>query len=418
MKITINDESREIIVPRLWVTIGILLLIRSGTFLPVPGIDIMDLNDYLAGNSVVRNLVSTFSGDKTFVIGLFTLNIFPYINATIFVQLLIAVSPKLAQLQKEGDFQGQRQISRLTRTITLIVSILQSVGIAFYLRPILFDWTIGLAIEITLWLTTGAMIALWLSEIINDYGLGNGTSVLIYVNLVSNFPNLLKKLLMGNNDTSISFSMTSILGLILIGIVSFYGIAFLQTGRLNIPLISARQLNQSSFQDRSQSMSYLPLKFNQAGVMPIILTTSFLVVPNYLISLGIFEGLNFLSSFQFIYWIGYFFLILSFSSFYSSIVLNPKDLSDQLQNFAVKIPGVRPGVQTIFYLKQETKRMALIGGTLLAIITIIPNFMESILHLTNLNGLSTTSFLILGGVILDLQREIENISFSNIYNRR
>jgi preprotein translocase subunit SecY len=150
--------------------------------------------------------------------------------------------------------------------------------------------------------------------------------------------------------------------------------------------------------------------------MPVILTTSFLVIPNYLINLGVFQGLNFLQGFQGIYWIGYFILILSFSSFYSSLVLNAKDLSEQLQQQAVKIPGVRPGIQTIFYLQQEIRRITLIGATILAFITIVPNFIESSLHITSLNGLSTTSFLILAGVILDLKREIGDIYLSEVYS--
>jgi len=149
--------------------------------------------------------------------------------------------------------------------------------------------------------------------------------------------------------------------------------------------------------------------------MPIILTTSFLVIPNYLINLGIFQWLSFLTDFKWLYWVGYFVLILAFSSFYSSIVLNPKDISDQLQKSTVKIPCVRPGVQTIFYLKQEIKRITLIGATLLAFITIVPNFIESTLNITSLNGLSTTSVLILGGVVLDLKREISNIYYSEVY---
>lgn len=418
MKIRRNYKKRkyqkilDLFLPRTLVTLGILLLIKSGTFLPVPGIDLIDLACYIQGNSVANNLISTFSGDKVFVIGLFTLNIFPYINATILIQFLVAFSPELSKLQKEGDFQGRRTISRLTRYITLIVAVIQSVGIALYLRPILFEWNLSLASGIILWLTAGAMIVLYLSELITDYGIGNGTSLLIYINIISNLPNVFKKL-MGENTV---LSLTSILGLSLITIASFYCITFLQNGTLKIPLISSKQLNQSSVQDRYSTKSYLPLKLNQAGVMPIILTTSFLVIPNYLINLGLFQWLNFLTSFKFIYWFGYFFLILAFSSFYSSIVLNPKDLSDQLQKMTVKIRGVRPGIQTIFYLKQELRRLTLLGATLLAVITITPNFLESTFHLTNLNGLSATSFLILGGVILDLKREVSNISFSNRYN--
>jgi preprotein translocase subunit SecY len=266
-------------------------------------------------------------------------------------------------------------------------------------------------LEIVLWLTTGAMIVLWLSELITDYGLGNGASLLIYTNIISNLPNLCKKVIIENSD---DFTIFSGIALGLLVFTSLYGIVFLQEGIRKVPLISSKQLNQASFQDTVNN--YLPLRFNQAGVMPIILTTAILVIPNYIINLGIFPWLNFLTSFKFIYWIGYFVLILTFSSFYSSIVLNPKDISDQLQKMAVTIPGVRPGVQTTFYLKQLIKRVTLIGATMLATITIVPNFIESTLNITGLNGLSTTSLLILAGVVLDLIREINNIYYSNVYN--
>jgi len=255
------------------------------------------------------------------------------------------------------------------------------------------------------------MIVLWLSELITDYGLGNGASLLIYTNIISNLPNLFKKLIVENSE---NFTPVSIFGISLLIFISLYGIVFLQQGIRKIPLISAKQLNQSSMDVGVNN--YLPLRFNQAGVMPIILTTAILVIPNYIVNLGIFQWLSFLQSFKFLYWIGYFVLILTFSSFYSSIVLNPKDISNQLQKMAVTIPGVRPGLQTTFYLKQVIKRITLIGATMLAVLTVVPNFIESTLNITGLNGLSTTSLLILAGVVLDLIREINNIYYSNVYN--
>jgi len=416
--IKISWRLIKILLPRIFITSIILLFIRSGTFLPVPGINHNDLAFSIQQNLVAKDLIRTFLGDKIFIIGLFTLNIFPAINATIILQFLIGFSPQLAKLQKEGDFQGRREISRLTRNITLILAIIQSIGVTLYLRPILFDWNIILASQIVIWLTAGAMIVLWLSEVITDYGLGNGTSLLVYTNIVSNLPNLIDKILAENKDNTLVLSIVSMLGLVALILFALYAIVLLQNSTLNINLISSKRLNRASGQyddDGNNGISYLPLRFNQAGVMPIILTTSFLVIPNYLINLGVFQSLNFLTNFKWIYWIGYFVLILGFSSFYSSIVLNPKDISDQLQKSAVKIPGVRPGVQTIFYLKQEIQRITLMGATLLAFITIVPNFIESTLNITSLNGLSTTSFLILGGVVLDLKREVSNIYFSEIY---
>jgi len=414
--VKINTEIRNIIRNRLLVTIGVLLLIRIGTFLPIPGINHNDLAFYLQSHSVSRGLVSTFSGDDTFVIGLFTLNIFPYINASIFVQLILGLSPKLAKLQKEGDLEGRRTINRLTRFITLIWAIIQSVGLTLYLKQVLFDWNYSLAFEIIIWLTTGAMIVLWLSELITDYGLGNGASLLIYTNIISNLPNLSKKILLENSENITLFSG---IGIILLIFASLYGIVFLQEGVRIIQLISSKQLNQSSLQDSVTSNNYIPLRFNQAGVMPIILTTAILVVPNYISQLGLLPKIDLpinLKAFGFLYWIGYFAFILIFSSFYSTIVLNPKDISDQLQKMAVTIPGIRPGIQTTFYLKQVMQRITLVGATMLATLATIPNFIESTLSLTSLNGLSTTSLLILAGVVLDLVREVKNIYYSNIYS--
>ena len=412
----INKDIRDIILKRLFISLGILLLIRVGTFLPVPGINHTDLAFYLQRHSVTKNLVSTFSGENTFVIGLFTLNIFPYINASILIQLILGFSPQLSKLQKEGDLEGRRKINRLTRFITLIWAIIQSLSLAFYLKQVLFDWNYFLAIEIVIWLTTGAMIVLWLSELITDYGLGNGASLLIYTNIIASLPNLGKKIFIENSGNVTIFST---LGIAILIFASLYGIVFLQQGVRNIPLISAKQLNQGPSQDLAANNNYLPLRFNQAGVMPIIFTTAILVIPNYISNLGVLPKIDFpinLESLKFVYWIGYFLLILVFSTFYSTIVLNPKDISDQLQKMAVTIPGVRPGVQTTFYLKQLMKRITLLGATMLAILATVPNFIESTFNITSLNGLSTTSLLILAGVVLDLAREVKNIYYSNIYN--
>ena len=412
----INKEIKNIILKRVLITIGILLLIRIGTFLPVPGINHSDLAFYIQSHSVTRSLVSTFSGNNTFVIGLFTLNIFPYINASILVQLILGFSPQLSKLQKEGDLEGRRSINKLTRFITLIWAIIQSVTLALYLKQILFDWNYELAFEIIVWLTTGAMIVLWLSELITDYGLGNGASLLIYTNIISSLPNLTRTIFVENSE---NLTVVSGIGIALLLFCALYGIVFLQEGVRIIPLISSKQLNQSSLSDSETSNNYIPLRFNQAGVMPIILTTAILVVPNYVNNLGLFPKIDFpvnLESFKFLYWIGYFGFILIFSSFYSTIVLNPKDISDQLQKMAVTIPGIRPGIQTTFYLKQVMKRITLVGATMLATLATVPNFIESTLSITSLNGLSATSLLILAGVVLDLVREVKNIYYSNIYN--
>jgi len=409
--------DNNILLKRLLLSLGILIFIRMGTFLPVPGIDHGQLAFYIQRHTITKSLVSTFSGNDTFVIGLFTLNIFPYINASILMQLLVSLIPSLGKLQKEGTSKGKRSITRLTRLITLAWALIQSFSIAFYLKRALFDWDLVLASEIIIWLTTGAMIVLWLSELITEYGLGNGASLLIYTNIVSSLPNISKKLILENNE-SFGFIQWLLIGLLFF--VTICGIVFLQEGVRIIPLISSRQLSQtSSVSSDLQKNNYIPLRFNQAGVMPIILTTAILVIPNYISSVGNIPILTLpllVKSSKFIYWTSYFSLILIFSSFYSTIVLNPKDISEQLQKMAVSIPGIRPGIATTFYLKQVMKRVTFFGAVMLAIVATLPNLVEAILHISSFNGLGTTSLLILVGVILDLSREVRSILLSNIYD--
>ena len=415
-----QNNDKNILLTRLLLSLSILVFIRVGTFLPVPGINHGHLAFYLERHSMTKSLVSTFAGNNTFVIGLFTLNIFPYINASILMQVLISVFPNLSKLQKEGGAEGRRTITKLTRLVTLGWALIQSFSIAFYLKRALFDWNLYLAIEIIIWLTTGAMIVLWLSEIITEYGLGNGASLLIYTNIVSNLPNFTKTLFVrADNDISV-FSWVLIISIFFIAIS---GIVLLQEGMRIIPLISSRQLNQPARRSVSPlteiKNNYIPLRFNQAGVMPIIVTTAVLVVPNYISNLGLLPIVTlpmFIKSSKFIYWIIYFTLILLFSSFYSTIVLNPKDISKELQKMAVSIPGVRPGVETTFYLKKVMERVTYLGAIMLSILATLPNVIEAILPGSNFNGLGTTSFLILVGVILDLSREIRSIILSNIYN--
>lgn len=414
-----QTNDKNILLNRLLLSLGILIFIRIGTFLPVPGINHSHLAFYLERHSMTQSLVSTFAGNDTFVIGIFTLNIFPYINASILMQLLVSVFPSLSKLQKEGGGEGRRTINKLTRLITLGWALIQSFGIAFYLKRALFDWNIYLAAQIMIWLTTGAMIVLWLSEIITEYGLGNGASLLIYTNIVSNLPNFAKNLFVQATE---NVSVISWVFISMLFFVAIYGIVLLQESTRVVPLISSKQLTKTTEAFSTSSLlenNYIPLRFNQAGVMPIILTTAVLVLPNYISNAGLLPFITlpiFLKSSKILYWITYFVLILLFSSFYSTIVLNPKDIANDLQKMAVSIPGIRPGIETTFYLKKVMQRVTYLGAIMLSILATLPNLIETIVPGSSFNGLGTTSLLILVGVILELSREIRSIILSNIYN--
>jgi preprotein translocase subunit SecY len=405
--------KKNILLKRILLSLGILIFIRMGTFLPIPGVSPLEIEFFLERNSIARTFVNAFSGNNTFVIGIFSLNIFPYINASILIQVLTNIIPYLSKLQKEGGSEGKRIISRLTRLITFGWALIQSVTLSIYLTRVLMNWNIFLIFEIIIWLTTGSMIILWLSELITEYGLGNGPSLLIYINIVSSLPNISKKIVLENNE-KLNFGSSLIILLLLL--FAICGIIMLQESARLIPLISSKEL--SSLGVNSQKSNYIPLRFNQAGVMPIILTTGVLVIPTYINSLGFLPLISFpylIQASQIIYWSSYFLLILGFSLIYSSIILNPKDISEQLQKMAVAIPGIRPGIVTTFYLKEIMRRVTILGAILLAFLATLPNIVEGILGISSLNGLGTTSLLILVGVILDTSREIRSLRISNIY---
>jgi preprotein translocase subunit SecY len=405
--------KKNILLKRILLSLGILIFIRMGTFLPIPGVSPLEIEFFLERNSIARTFVNAFSGNNTFVIGIFSLNIFPYINASILIQVLTNILPYLSKLQKEGGSEGKRVINRLTRLITFAWALIQSVTLSIYLTRVLMNWNIFLIFEIIIWLTTGSMIILWLSELITEYGLGNGPSLLIYINIVSSLPNISKKILLENAE---KLNFGSCLIILLLFFSAICGIILLQESARLIPLISSKEL--SSLGSSSQKSNYIPLRFNQAGVMPIILTTGVLVIPTYINSLGFLPLLSFpflIQASQIIYWSSYFLLILVFSLIYSSIILNPKDISEQLQKMAVAIPGIRPGIVTTFYLKEIMRRVTILGAILLALLATLPNIIEGILGISSLNGLGTTSLLILVGVILDTSREIRSLRISNIY---
>ena len=413
-----NKSVTRIILKRFLITISIILFIRIGSFIPIPGVNLIDLALFVEKDSATTNLASLFSGKGTFKIGLFTLSIVPYINASIITQILVKSSPFLSEIQKEGDLYSKRYINRLTRFIALIVALFQSISLGLYLRPIIFDWNIGLLLEIVISLTTGSMIVLWLSEVITEYGLGNGPSILVLTNIFLTYQNINKGLI---KETESNLTISSMFVNYSFFLFATCIIAKLQEGIRKVPIISSRQLKMKI----DLPENYIPFRVNEAGIVPIILTTSILVLPSYLnnigISLGIFplfSQLNFPYIDEFskiIYWLSYFVLIIVFSLFYTQIALNPKDLADQLKKMAVALPGLRPGNQTAFFLKKVIERLAFIGSFLLATVATLPNIISILFGISDFTGLSISSLVIVTGIIIDLEREIEDIVFSNVY---
>jgi preprotein translocase subunit SecY len=404
---------------RIFLTLGLLLLIRIGIYIPVPDIDRGEFAASLANNPAA-NILDIFSGGGISAVGIFALGILPYINSSIIMQLLTSAIPSLEKLQKEEGEQGRRQISQYTRYLTLALSIIQSASISslWLSRYTTSPNLMGFIIATTIALTAGSMFILWLGELITERGIGNGPSLLIFVNIVATLPRAL-----GNTISQVKANSAFLGGTILLAVVflvMIVGIVFVQEGSRRIPIISARrQVGNRLYREQK---NYLPLRLNQGGVMPIIFASSVLVLPASILSLPQFsqnEALlkfaTYISPNSWGYIVLYFFLILFFSYFYASLIINPEELAKNLKKMGSSIPGIRPGKATSDYIGKVLNRLTLLGAVFLSMVAIIPTAVERGTGVTTFQGLGATSLLILVGVAIDTSKQIQTYVISQRY---
>ena len=415
MQKTKRNKNTYGIQSRVILTFLLIILSRFGTFIPVPGVDHDAFYQSISNNPIV-SFLNIFSGGGFASIGVFALGIVPYINASILIQLGTTSIPTLEKLQKEEGEAGRQKISQITRYIALAWAIIQSVGVSFWVRPYVFNWDIQFVIEMTLALTTGSMLVMWISEQITEKGIGNGASMLIFVNIISGLPKLIQK---SSGSLENKSNLFELFALALIFLIMIIGIIFIQEGTRRIPIISARQLGKGQIQNKT---SYLPLRLNQGGVMPIIFASAFLVLPAYVsqittnpIILSIATLLSPSSANKGIYLLFYFLLILFFSYFYASLILNPSDVSKNLKKMESSIPGIRPGKATTDYLQKTLNRLTFLGALFLAFIALVPNLIESITNISTFKGLGATSLLILVGVAIDTSKQVQTYLISKNY---
>ncbi len=410
---------------RVLVTIGLLVLVRLGIFIPVPGIDRVRFAEAVQ-NLPVLGFLDIFTGGGLSALGIFALGILPFINASIIMQLLTAAIPALEDLQKNEGEAGRRKISQYTRYVALAWAILQSLGLTIgLLRPYALEPGFWFIAETVLALTAGSMFVMWVSELITERGIGNGASLLIFINIVATLPK--------NLGNTIEFAqqggreaVAQVVILLLVFLVTIVGIVFVQEGTRRIPIISARrQVGKRLYRERT---SYLPLRLNQGGVMPIIFATAVISLPT---SLAQFAGGD--TGFgqilvQFsnavtplrgeINWIAIAFqslLILFFSYFYASLIMNPLDMSQNLKKMGTSIPGIRPGKATSNYLEQVMNRLTFLGAIFLAVVVAIPSLIEAATRVQTFNGFGATSLLILVGVAIDTAKQIQTYVISQRY---
>jgi preprotein translocase subunit SecY len=411
---------------RLLITIGLLILVRFGVFVPIPGLD-REIFQNLVQNSPALGILNIFTGGGLATLGIFALGILPFINASIIMQLLTAAIPSLEDLQKNEGEAGRRKISQITRYVALVWAIIQSFGI-----------TIGLLVnngvitgivpilQTVLALTAGSMFVMWISELLTERGIGNGASLLIFVNIVAVLPQTL-----GNTidyaQTGGRQAIAQVVILLLVFLVMIVGIVFVQEGTRRIPIISARrQVGKRLYRERT---SYLPLRLNQGGVMPIIFASAVLILPYQLaqwlsnspdsgespVIRVLIQFVNALQPGNWQYVVFYSLMIFFFSYFYASLIVNPKDMSQNLKKMGASIPGIRPGTATSNYLEGVLNRLTFLGAIFLSLVATLPTLVEGATGVTTFRGFGATSLLILVGVAIDTAKQIQTYVISQRY---
>ena len=416
----VGSETTNLLRQKILKILGFLILIRLGLYIPVPNIDL----DIFSQNQVSNPLfgfAKNLTGSSFLAVG--SLGILPYINSSIVIQLLTPVIPSLERLQKEEGELGRQQISRYTRYLTFGWAVILSASIAFFLvKPIVFNWSLTLALKIIVALTTGSMLSMWFAELITNENLGNGSSMIIFINIIgsipANFNEFVKEL---NSTSSINSILTTAL-IFLIYLVIVCMIVLVQESYKKINIVSARQLNFNSTEKSTQGSelknSYIPIKLNQGGIMPLVFSTTIatlLFYPLQVLLTGIFSSMGIpLTSFLTV--LSFFLnlvLVIFFSSFYALIVLKPKDLSENLTKMAYSIPGFKQGKETTRYLEQIISRLAFMGGIFLAFLALFPFVLSNLFHFNVFKNL--TSLVILVGVITDVSSQIRGYLVTQNY---
>ncbi len=398
---------------KLLFTAGVIALYRVGAVVPLPGVDreILAQGGLSGGGNAITGMFGVFTGGAFNSLSVFALGIMPYITAAIVMQLMTVAIPRLQELSREGE-TGQQKITQYTRYFTLGLGLAQAMAMTIAFRsgvaglpPVLAEATPIEYFLVVVTLTTGVMLTMWMGELISQRGLGNGISLIITAAIISQAPTAISSLLETGNVLVIV-----VLGLILVMIVA--AIVFVNEGQRRIPITYAkRQVGRRMSQGGT---TYLPLKVNMAGVIPIIFASSLLLFPVALTQFaGGQEGI--LSSVaQFFrpggpaYLTFYALLILMFTYFYTAVQFNPVEHADNLKKSGGYVPGIRPGQPTALYLNQVLTRITLFGAIFLAAVAVVPYLITPLLGLPSSIYIGGTSILIVVGVSLDTVRQLES----------
>jgi len=399
---------------RIIFTLLILALYRLGTHIPVPGVDPQALTNYMHSSAgILYNIYNLFSGGALGRLSVFALGIMPYISAAIIMQLLTSMIPTLERYQKEEGDYGRWKITQYTRYLTIAIATFQSMALSIWIsnihtptgEPIITENPIFFIFMTTVIITTGTVFLMWLGEKITEFGIGNGISVIIMASIVVNIPNAVIRTyeLLKAGDLSILKVATTVIVIILV----VAGIIYIQEAERRIPI----QYTRRNIGIPTGQATYIPFKLNPAGVIPIIFAVAILMFPATIANFFANKSeiartiATILTPQSYIYFVLYIGLIIFFTYFYTAIIVNPKDIADNLRKSGAFIPGIRAGTQTAEYLNYVLSRLVFAGSIFLSVIAILPMLLIKWLDVPFYFG--GTSALIVVVVALDTLHQIE-----------
>ncbi len=396
---------------RLLFVLMILALFRLGTTIPIPSVDHVALAQFFSSNQFF-GLLNVFSGGGLSNLSIFMLGVGPFITASIIFQLLTLIFPSVKEMYQEEGEAGRRKMAQYSRMLTVPLAVMQAFSLLIILenQGILADVSVLDRLLNVIVVTAGSLLLMWMGELINEYGIGNGVSMIIFAGIVASLPTAFSQLVATFDVAQIPIY----LGFIVASIAIVAGIVAVSEADRPVPVTYAKQTRGS--QVSGGVSTYLPIKVNNAGVMPIIFALSILLFPqmiaNFLASAANTTaqsvGTSMLSVLnnQWVYGIGYFVLVFVFTYFYSAITFDPIRVSTNLQKSGAFIPGIRPGRATAEHLSRILTRLTFVGALFLAVVAMLPIVMQNLTGITTL-ALGGTSLLIVVSVALDLMKKIE-----------
>ncbi|CAI8822312.1 Sec translocon subunit SecY [Brevibacillus sp. IT-7CA2] len=399
-------------------TLMMLVVFRIGSYVPVPNVNV---ELFQQNTNQLLGLLNTFSGGALHNFSIFAMGIMPYITASIIMQLMsMDVVPKLTQWAREGEV-GRRKIATVTRYATIILGLIQSVGMTIgfnNMAPgLLNDTSVSSYALIALTLTAGTAFMMWMGEQITEKGIGNGISILIVAGIVAGLPNAATTIyttMFGDPSVNIFFSIVKVLLILLVVLAIIVGVIFMQQGLRKIPVQYAKRVvGRKMYGGQS---THIPLKINSAGVIPVIFAVSLVMFPSTLAQFWVdASGQGFANwiyqNFQVNQPLGmtlYAILILGFTYFYTFVQINPVQMAENMRKNGGYIPGIRPGKNTEVFITRTLNRLTLAGALFLMLIAILPFFFGSIANLPQSIYIGGTSLLIVVGVCLDTMKQIES----------